>query len=763
MASTPDSVAARRGPLRDGLITGFAVFAATLVSVVYLDLQAERNQTAAIREDLSRLARGAAGLVDGDLHEAVVAAGVHNSPDYQRLLEPLVVFHRGIPEIAYLYTLIERDNGFLFGLDTATTAGRLGFNRPMKASPMLTPYESECPEEDAAEMEALRQGRVYVSGKPYTDAYGSFLTGVAPIRNAQGKVVGIVGVDLDVSDYLRRMQGVRVAGGLSLLVAIGMSSLLGFVVWSIRHKSLRHEQEKEAAFTEKSQLEDRDRQLIKALGQIVYRHRLDIDHIHWTGDVEKIVGYSAAELPRDSKRWLEHIHPDDRGAVNEAFQRMLENRTPFLAEYRFRRNDGGYAWVEDRGVISQAEGGLTRYVDGVLIDIAARKAAEIELILARDTAESAGRAKGEFLAVMSHEIRTPMNGVIGYTNLLKETALNSDQREYLESLEFCSKSLLDLLNDVLDFSKMDSGKMELENRPFSVRKNTEEVVSHYAHLAAQKNVELNCEIAPDGPDWIVGDSSRLRQILVNLIGNAVKFTDHGSVKVRVGGDEKMLRISIQDTGIGIPADKIDRLFKAFSQADSSTTRRFGGTGLGLAICAKLVETMGGELQVESEEGSGSRFFLEVPYAVPTKEQIFDSLRKAESGLVAHEEIPAMNILVVEDNSVNRKLVSRILNDLGHSTHMVSNGQEGLEAALSGDYDMIFTDLQMPELDGYEMTRKLREQANSIWITALTADAMPNDAAKCLDAGMNDYVSKPFTKETIRDSIERCFRAIGGVG
>lgn len=616
-------------------MTGFAVFAATLVSVVYLDYQAEKNQTDAIREDLSRLARGAAGLVDGDLHESIVKAGVPDSADYKRALEPLVVFHRGIPEIAYLYTFIEKDGGFLFGLDTATAADRLGFNRPMEASPLLTPYESKSPEEDAAEMDALRRGVIYVSDKPYADEYGSFLTAVAPIRNSKDEIVGIVGVDLNVNDYLKRMNGVRMAGGLSLLVALGMGSLLGFVVWSLRHKSLRHEREKELVFVEKSRLEDRDRQLIKALGQIVYRHRLDIDHIHWAGDVEKIVGFSAAELPRDSKRWLEHIHPDDRSKVDAVFQHMLVERAPFLSEYRFRHKDGGYVWLEDRGVISRAEGSSTEYVDGVLLDIAARKASEIELILARDTAESAGRAKGEFLAVMSHEIRTPMHGVIGYTNLLKETALNNEQREYLDSLEFCSKSLLDLLNDILDFSKMESGKMELENNPFSLKKSVEEVASHYAHLASQKNIELTCEFSPSAPEWIMGDSSRLRQILVNLVGNAVKFTDQGFVRVKVEGEEGTLRLSVTDTGIGIPPDKIDRLFKAFSQADSSTTRRFGGTGLGLAICAKLVETMGGRLQVESEAGAGSRFFLEVPYHLPTKEQIFENLQRAESAEAAH--------------------------------------------------------------------------------------------------------------------------------
>nr|HRJ73311.1 ATP-binding protein [Terrimicrobiaceae bacterium] len=527
-------------------------------------------------------------------------------------------------------------------------------------------------------------------------------------------------------------------------------------------KSLRHEREKLQAYSDKDRLERRDRQLIRALGQIVYRHDLGRDWIEWDGDCEKILGDPSSNLPRTTAQWRGRIHADDLAAVDASFDVMKRTGAAFQADYRIMRSGGEYVWIQDRGLISREDSDGKEYVDGVLLDISGRKAGEAELILARDRAEMADRAKSEFLAVMSHEIRTPLNGVIGYTSLMMETALSAEQREYLDSIHFCSKSLLDLLNDILDFSKMESGKMELERRPFSLRGSVEEVVSLYAHLAADRKLALACEFLPGAPDWIIGDSTRLRQVLVNLVGNAVKFTEQGRIDVRVeplpeapGG--KSFRLAVADTGIGISPDKITRLFKLFSQADSSTTRKYGGTGLGLAICSRLVDMMGGTLTVESREGEGSRFVLELPCVEPTKDEIFERLRNAESEAVSELEVPQLHVVVAEDNAVNRSLIRRILSDLGHESHMVANGRECLAAVEDGAYDMIFMDLQMPEMDGFETTKKLRELGNGIWITALTADAMPEDAERCRAAGMNDYVSKPFTKVSIRRAMEKFFR------
>ncbi len=764
MGPAPIEDVSGRGPLRAALIAGGAVFLVSLVSIFFLDVQAERNQTQAIRDDLSRLARAAAGLVDGEIHKSLVRPEQMRTPEYRRALAPLVAFHRNVPEIAYLYTLVERNGKFFFVLDTATAAEELGFDRVMEPSALLDPYQSESPEEDAAEMEALRKGEAYVSGKPFSDDYGTFLSGVAPIRDASGEVVGIVGVDLNVREYLERLRGVRWAGFLAAALALGTSILFGLLVWTIRRKSLRHERDKLRAFSDKDRLERRDRQLIRALGQIVYRHHLGRDWIEWDGDCEKILGDPASKLPRTTEQWRERIHPEDLASVDASFDVLKRTGAPFQADYRMRRSGGDYVWVQDRGLISRDESDGNEYVDGVLLDISARKAGEAELILARDRAEIAGRAKSEFLAVMSHEIRTPLNGVIGYTSLMMETALSGEQREYLDSIHFCSKSLLDLLNDILDFSKMESGKMELEHRPFSLRRSVEDVVSLYAHLAADRKLALSCEFLSGAPDWILGDSTRLRQVLVNLVGNAVKFTERGRIDVRVepiqaapGG--KSFRLAVADTGIGISQDKITRLFKLFSQADSSMTRKYGGTGLGLAICSRLVDMMGGTLTVESREGAGSLFVLELPCVEPTKGEIFERLSTAESELESELEVPPLRIVVAEDNAVNRSLIRRILSDLGHESHMVSDGRECLAAVADGEFDMIFMDLQMPEMDGFETTRKLRELGDGIWITALTADAMPEDAERCREAGMNDYVSKPFTKGSIRRAIERCFRKL----
>lgn len=516
------------------------------------------------------------------------------------------------------------------------------------------------------------------------------------------------------------------------------------------------------------QVEASERQLryvLQATGEGLWDWQIETGQLRHNDRWYDLLGYRIEELTGTISDFFDLLHPTETDEVRRLIRRSTDEGMPYHHEHRMRHRDGQWIWVLDRGEVVErdAQGRPLRMV-GSFSNIQRRKQVEFDLMQAKRQAEMASRAKSLFLANMSHEIRTPINGIVGTLSLLETSGLNAQQQEQAAMMRQSALGLTRLMEEILDFAKIESGGLQVRAQAVDIRELVACVMQSHMGTAHAKGVSLSSVIEEDFPEMVWADAVRLRQVINHLIHNALKFTHSGEVALRVQRQDSWWLCEVLDTGIGIHVSELERLFQPFTQVDASSTRHHGGAGLGLSVCKRLVEAMGGQVGVESWTGEGSRFWFRLSLDALSQAaapQSAAAVQDATHGPEGAQDKSTLcgKALVVEDHPLNQKLIMAMLEKLGLQSRMVENGLAALQALRDEEFDIVLMDCQMPVMDGYEAVSRIRagqvgELARGLRILALTANAMPEDVRRCEEVGFDMHVAKPFTLETIRSALQQ---------